>query len=145
MSGWKCDNLHITVRQRLCEVLYVAGRRKDAEESLLEMANSFDEEVYMSEVVTKWVSGESILYPLVFHVFKTSLQTLPTSVSPLQKVMATRSRTTEDGNVVTVHAAPTPLLRAWAKAKLAHYSWKDAVLSAVHVSITFCSRVYSWP
>ena len=92
MSGWKCDNLHITVRQRLCEVLYVAGRRKDAEESLLEMVNSFDEEVYMSEVVTKWVSGESILYPLVFHVFKTSLQTLPTSVSPLPKVMATRSR-----------------------------------------------------
>ena len=92
MSGWKFDNLHITVRQRLCEVLYVAGRRKDANESLLEMVNSFDKEVYTSELITKWVSGESILCPLVFHVFKTSLQTLPTNVSPLPKVMATWSR-----------------------------------------------------
>ena len=73
MSGWKFDNLHITVWQRLCEALFVAGRRKDAEESLLETVNSFDEEVYRSELITKWVSGESILYPLVFHVFKTSL------------------------------------------------------------------------
>ena len=73
MSGWNFDKLHITVRQRLCEALYVAGRRKDADESLLEMANSFQEEVYASELITKWVSGESILYPLVFHVFKTSL------------------------------------------------------------------------
>ena len=91
MSGWKFDNLHIAVRQRLCEALYVAGRRKDAEESLLEMVNRFDEEVYMSEPITKWFSGESILYPLVFYVFKTSLQTLLTNVSPLPKVMARRS------------------------------------------------------
>ena len=89
MLGWK---LHITVRQRLCETLYVAGRRKDADGSLLEMVNSFDEDVYRSELITKWVSGESILYSLVFHVFKTSLQTLPTNVSPLPKVMAMRSQ-----------------------------------------------------
>ena len=92
MSGWKFDNLHITVRQRLCEALYGAGRRKDAEESLLEMVNSFDEEVYTSKLITKWVSGESILYPLVFHVSKTFLQTSRTNVSPLPKVIATRSR-----------------------------------------------------
>ena len=92
MSGWKFDNFHITVRQRLCVALYVAGRGKDADESLLEMVNNFDEEVYTSELITKWVSGELILYPLVFHVFKTSLQTLPTDVSPLLKVMAARSR-----------------------------------------------------
>ena len=92
MSGWKFDNLHITVRQRLCEALYIAGRRKDAEESLLEMVNSIDEEVYTSELITKWVSGESILYPLVFHVFKIFLQTLPTNVFPLPKVMAARAR-----------------------------------------------------
>ena len=92
MSGWKFDNLHITVRQRICEALYLAGRRKDAAESLLEMVNSFDKEVYTSELITKWVSGESVLYPLVFHVFKTSMQTLPTNVSLLPKVMATRSR-----------------------------------------------------
>ena len=91
MSGWKFDNVHITVRQRLCEVLNVAGRRKDADESLLEMVNSFDEEVYTSELITKWVSGES-MYPLVFHILKTSLQTLLTNAFPLPKVLATRSR-----------------------------------------------------
>ena len=90
MSGWKFENLHITVRQRICETLYVAGRRKDAAESLLDMVNSF-EEVYTNEPITKWVSGELILYPLVFHVFKTS-QTSPTNVSVLPKVMATRSQ-----------------------------------------------------
>ena len=92
MSGWKFDNPHITVRQRLCEALYVAGRRRDAEGSLLEMVNGFHEEVYTSELITKWVSGELTLYPLVFHVFKTSLQTLSTNVFLLPKAMATRSR-----------------------------------------------------
>ena len=67
MSGWKFDNIHITVRQRLCEGLYVVGRRKDAEESLLEMVNSFDMEVYTSELITKWVSGELILYPFATY------------------------------------------------------------------------------
>ena len=75
MSGWKIDNLHITVRQCLCEALYVADRRKDAGESLLEMVNGFEEEVYASELITKWVSGELILYTPVFYAFKTSLQT----------------------------------------------------------------------
>ena len=92
MSGWKIDNFHITIWQRLCQALHGAGRRKDAEESLLAMVNSCHEEVYTSELITKWVSGESIQYSLVFHVFTTSLQTLPTNVSPLPKVMATRSR-----------------------------------------------------
>ena len=92
MSGWKFDNLHITVRQRLCEALYVAGHRKDAAKSLLEMVNSFDKQVYTIELITKWVSGELILYPLAFHAFKTSLQILPTNVSPLPKLLATWSR-----------------------------------------------------
>ena len=39
--------------------------------------------------------------------------------------------------MVTVLATPTPLLREWAKAKLAHYSWKDALLSAVDVRSPF--------
>lgn len=34
------------------------------------------------------------------------------------------------------------LLREWAKAKLACDSWKDALLSAVSVSISFCSRIH---
>ncbi|KAN0087988.1 hypothetical protein V8E55_006609 [Tylopilus felleus] len=56
MSGWKIDNLHITVRQRLCEALYAAGHTERAGESLLEMVNSFDEEVYTNKLTTEWVS-----------------------------------------------------------------------------------------
>ena len=55
------------------------------------------------------------------------------------------STPTQDANVATVHANPTPLLREWAKAKLVHNSWKDALLSAVGVSIFFCSRAYGSP
>ena len=142
MSGWKLDNLHVTVWQHLCETLYVAGRRKEAEESLLEMLNSCDEEVCTSELITKWVSGELIPY------LSTCIQNLSADFTH-QCLSVTKcdgdvvSTPTEEGNMVTVHVLP-PLLREWAKAKLAHYSWKDALLSAADVSITFCSRIYPW-
>ena len=68
MSGWKFDNLHITVRQHLCEALYAGGREEVARESPLELVNIFGEEVYMTE--PKWVSRESILNPFVFCVLK---------------------------------------------------------------------------
>ncbi|KAN0078203.1 hypothetical protein V8E55_010260 [Tylopilus felleus] len=113
MSGWKFDDFHITVRQRLCEALYVSGRRKDAAESLLEMVNGFDE-VYTSELITKWVSN-----------FTHQCLSAPESGGDAV------STPTEDANMVTVHGTPTPLLREWAQAKLAHHSWKDALLSAV--------------
>ena len=58
ISGWKFDDLDITVRQRLCEALYAAGRTREAGESLLKMVNTFDEGVYMGGPITKWVSGE---------------------------------------------------------------------------------------
>ncbi|KAN0087909.1 hypothetical protein V8E55_006530 [Tylopilus felleus] len=114
MLGWKIDNLHITVRQCLCKILYAAGRRKDAAESLLEMVNSFDEEVHTSKLITKWVSD-------ITH----QCLSAPKSNGDVA------STPTEDANMVMVHATPTPLLREWAKVKLAHYSWKDALLSAV--------------
>ena len=85
ISGWKFDDLDITIRQRLCEALYAAGRPKDAGESLLKTVNTFDEVVYMSEPVNKWVSGEFILHVLVCHAFQTSLQTLLNNVSRLPK------------------------------------------------------------
>ena len=68
MSGWKFDNLHITVWQHLCEALYAGGREEVARESPLELVNIFWEEVYMTE--PKWVSRELILNPFVFCVFK---------------------------------------------------------------------------
>ena len=58
MSGWKFDDLHIRVRQRLCEALYAAGRKTDASEFLIDLVNTFDEEVNTSVPVAKWVSGE---------------------------------------------------------------------------------------
>lgn len=58
MTGWKFDELGTTIRQRYCEALYAAGRKKDARESLLEMLNTFNEEVYKSVPIAKWVSGE---------------------------------------------------------------------------------------
>ena len=46
------------IPKRLCDSLYAAGRTKDAGESLLKMANTLDEERYMSGPLIKWVSGE---------------------------------------------------------------------------------------
>jgi len=46
------------IRQRLCEALYAAGRTSEAGESLLQIVNTVDEEVYMRTSVTAWVSGE---------------------------------------------------------------------------------------
>ena len=37
---------------------------------------------------------------------------------------------------------PTPLLREWAKAKLTRDLWRDALLSAAGVSISFCSHTH---
>ncbi|KAF8130750.1 hypothetical protein EV363DRAFT_1166494, partial [Boletus edulis] len=48
------------------------------------------------------------------------------------------SNTNRDANMSTIHTTLPPLLREWAKAKLTHGSWKDALLSAVGVSISFC-------
>ncbi|KAF8127977.1 hypothetical protein EV363DRAFT_1400856 [Boletus edulis] len=48
------------------------------------------------------------------------------------------SNTNRDANMSTIHTTLPPLLREWAKAKLTRGSWKDALLSAVGVSISFC-------
>ena len=81
------------IRQRLCDSLYAAGRTKDAGESLLRMLNTFDEDVYMSEHLTKWVSGKLILHPFGLPAFETSLQSSFNNVSRLPKVSVTRPRT----------------------------------------------------
>ena len=143
MSGWKIDNIHITVRQRLCEALYAAGHTERAGESLLEMVNSFDEEVYTNKLTTEWVSGESILSICVVPCVQCfSADFTQQCLSTFESDGDAVSTPTQDTTGATVHATPTPLLREWAKAKLAHDTWKDALLSAVGVSITFCFRVY---
>ena len=52
------DDLDVTIRQRFCEALYAAGRIKEAGESLLNIVNTDDEDVYMTGPVVTWVSGK---------------------------------------------------------------------------------------
>ena len=49
----------------------------------------------------------------------------------------------QDTNTSTLHATATPLLREWAKAKLTHDSWKDALHSTVNVSLFLVSILVS--
>ena len=73
MSGWRFDDLHITARQRLCEAMYATGRKKDAGEYLFEIVNTFNEDVYTSKPITKWVSGQLMLHLFVCRTLKASL------------------------------------------------------------------------
>ncbi|KAN0101193.1 hypothetical protein V8E55_001177, partial [Tylopilus felleus] len=57
ISGWKFDNLAITIRHELCEALHGAGHTKEAGEAVLEIVHAFGDEVYRSECLTKWVSA----------------------------------------------------------------------------------------
>ncbi|KAN0080388.1 hypothetical protein V8E55_009954 [Tylopilus felleus] len=57
ISGWKFDELDLTIRQLLCEALYVAGHIKEARESLLNVVDTVDKELYMTRrPATTWVS-----------------------------------------------------------------------------------------
>ncbi|KAF8551893.1 hypothetical protein OG21DRAFT_217664 [Imleria badia] len=114
ISGWKFDGLDIRIRQRFCEALYAAGRTKDAVESLLNLVNALDEEVYMSQPMTQWVSDFT-------H----------------RSLSASESNATRHGNPPTLQVpfnsvTSTSLLREWAKATLASQSWKDALVAAVN-------------
>ena len=48
-----------------------------------------------------------------------------------------------DTDTSTLHATATPLLREWAKARLVHNSWKDALRSTVNVSLLSLSILVS--
>ncbi|KAF8555626.1 hypothetical protein OG21DRAFT_1483764 [Imleria badia] len=119
MSGWKFDDLRITVLRRLCEALYAVGLQKDASEDHLEMINTFEKDVYASEPITKWVSEfaqQCLCAP------KSNGDAVPTA--------------TGETNSATLDAILAQLLREWAKVKLAHDSWKDALLSAVNFVVS---------
>ncbi|KAN0101156.1 hypothetical protein V8E55_001140, partial [Tylopilus felleus] len=57
ISGWKFDRLHANIRRQLCEALYAAGHAKHAGEVVLEITDTFGDEVYSSEAFTTWVSA----------------------------------------------------------------------------------------
>ncbi|KAF8550490.1 hypothetical protein OG21DRAFT_1513946 [Imleria badia] len=107
ISGWKFDELDITVQQHLCDALYAAGRRNDATESLLKMVNTLDEAVYMSGPLIKWVSDWTHQY-------------LSAPEGDAASNLAQQHET----------PVPTPLLREWAKATLANSGWKVALVAA---------------
>ncbi|KAF8119884.1 hypothetical protein EV363DRAFT_1440067 [Boletus edulis] len=57
ISGWRFDDLGITIRQRLCEALYAAGRTMDAGKSLLELVDTVGKaNTHVEEA--EWVLGE---------------------------------------------------------------------------------------
>ena len=58
ISGWKFDNLDITIRQRLCESLYAAGRMKDAVECFHQITSELVGEMNLQGEHSKWVLGE---------------------------------------------------------------------------------------
>ena len=80
ISGWTFNDLCITIRQRLCEALFAAGRTTEGGESLLNMVNTFDKEFYMP--ITEWVSGEFMAHQFGCPAFETSPQILPADASP---------------------------------------------------------------
>ena len=49
------------------------------------------------------------------------------------------SSATQRSETQTLDATLAPLLKEWASAKLTHSPWKDALVSAVSVSVSFCS------
>ncbi|KAF8142122.1 hypothetical protein EV363DRAFT_1150633 [Boletus edulis] len=107
ISGWKFDNLDTTVRRRLCEALYTAGCTREAGESVLDLVNTVDKEVHMTEPIITWV------------------------LDFVQRCLST-SESSED---TTLHlVSPTPLLRKWAELKLTAGLWNDALIAAVNVS-----------
>ena len=126
ISGWNFDNLDVTVRQRLCEALYAAGCIKEAGESLLDMANTTNEDVYMAGPIVTWVSGK-LCYPVPL----TCIRYL--AVDFLQRCLSTP----ESGVDTTLRSpSPTPLLREWARSKLTGSSWREALVAALNVSIS---------
>ncbi|KAF8129217.1 hypothetical protein EV363DRAFT_1169374 [Boletus edulis] len=58
ISGWRFDDLAITIRQRLCEALYAAGHTMDAGKSLLELVDTVGDDVRMSVSMAEWISGK---------------------------------------------------------------------------------------
>ena len=134
--GWRFDNLDILVRQSLSEALYSAGRRTDAGESFLELVNTYEEKVYTSGTIFEWISGES-----AFYLFAAAHQPFISGFT--QRYLSTPESddhnfltTTLATNTATPRTDLTLLLREWAKATLASCSWRDALVSAIDVSIS---------
>ena len=110
----------------------------DASESFLELVNACEEEVYTSGRTIKWILGE-----LTFCLFAGAHQLFASDFT--QRYLSTPESddynlltTTLGTNPATPHTDLTPLLREWTKAILVSRSWRDALDTAVDVSISYC-------
>ncbi|KAG6372499.1 hypothetical protein JVT61DRAFT_7605 [Boletus reticuloceps] len=106
-----------TIYEAVCEHLETIGRIRDAVECFYTMTSEFGEK---SEPMTEWVC-DFTQRRLSAHGDATSNANRGSSMSTTQTTL-------------------TPLLREWAKAKLTRDSWKDVLLAATGVSITFGLR-----
>ncbi|KAG9311265.1 hypothetical protein JVU11DRAFT_8351 [Chiua virens] len=112
ISGWRFDNLGITIRQRLCEALYATGCTEGASESLLETVNLVDEKVYMREPTVRWISDFT----------RRCLSTSEGDSGVVSKEASHHGRPSKSFQ---------PLVRVWAKSTLANGSWKDVLAPAI--------------
>ena len=106
----------------------------DAGKSFLELVDTYEKEVYTSGTIVEWISGE-----LTFCLFAAAHQPF---VSDFTQRYLSNPEGGDDNLLTTTMAMfrtdPTPLLREWAKATLASRSWRDALVTAVDVSISYC-------
>ncbi|KAF8119879.1 hypothetical protein EV363DRAFT_1378598 [Boletus edulis] len=122
ISGWRFDDLGITIRQRLCEALYAAGRTMDAGKSLLELVDTFGDDVCTNGSMVEWISDFTHKCLSSPEINNATSETIPNNNVSMR-------RATLDPQI------HTPLLRVWVKATLAKRSWKDALATASSVFI----------
>ena len=120
----------VTLYRVICERLEAIDRLTDAIECFHEMMSELGEEVYMSGPMTMWVSGEFMFYLFVCYKFKFFSSDFTQRCLSAPGVHATPDSPT-----------PTPLLREWGKATLRSREWKDALVVAASVSISFFAAV----
>jgi hypothetical protein len=119
----------VTIYRVICERLEAIARVTDAIECFLAMMSELGGEVYTSDPMTEWVSGNFMFY-LLSAIYIECFWSDFTH----RRLSALRS----DGD----SPIPTPLIREWAKATLARTSWKDALVAVAGVSIFVWSSTH---
>ena len=96
----------------------------------------------MSGPITEWIFGESTFTCLFLCMKVFPLDFTRLCLSAPGSDGGGASEAAQHDNTPTPHATlnlptPTPLLREWAKAALTRRSWRDALIAATSVSISF--------